>query len=351
MSNFFRNIVEEMKDEDTSMAIDGLGSAEVMGYIDSGCYALNALLSGSIFKGVADNRCTGFAGDPATGKTFFVMSILNNFLAADPESGGILFDTESATSRKMMEGRKIDTSRVIISEPVTIQDFRTNALEFLKLYGESKDRPKAMMILDSLGQLSSKKEMEDSEKGEDKRDMTKAGLIKGTFRVLRLKMAKLRVPMLVTNHVYANVGGYGAPKVMSGGSGLPYTGDTIIFISKSKDRGGAEGSDASGEGSKKAIVGNILTVTTFKSRLSRENQSVQLKLSYDTGLDRYYGLRTIATEGGVFEKKGNKILIPGGATVFGKEIDETPEQVYTQEVLQAIDEVVKRKYAYGSDAV
>jgi RecA/RadA recombinase len=338
VSNFFRNIVEKLKDDDTSMAVDGLGSAEVMGYIDSGCYALNGLLSGSIFKGVADNRCTGFAGDPATGKTFFVMSVLNNFLASDPEAGGALFDTESATSKGMMEGRNIDTSRVILSEPVTIQDFRSKSLNLLDLYAKSEDRPPMMMVLDSLGQLSSLKEIKDTAEGNDVKDMTKAGLIKGTFRVLRLKMAKLRVPMLVTNHVYANVGGYGPPKVMSGGSGLPYTADQIAFIAKSKVKEG------------EVVTGNVLTVTMFKSRLSRENQKVQLLLNYDRGLDRYYGLADIATEGGVFEKVGPKILLPDGRKVYGKEINETPEEVYTPEVLQAIDVVVKKKFAYGSDA-
>lgn len=340
MSNFFRNIVDKMKDEDTSMMVDGLGSAEVMGFIDTGCYALNGLLSGSIFKGVADNRCTGFAGDPATGKTFFVLSVLENFLKANPEAGAAYYDTESATSSAMMAGRGIDTSRVILSEPVTIEDFRYKSLKLLEAYDASEHKPPMMMILDSLGQLSSNKELKDTASNEEAKrgvkDMTKPGLIKGTFRVLRLKMAKLRVPMLVTNHVYANIGGYGPMKQMSGGSGLPYTGDTIIFISKSKDK------------EDDVVQGNILTVTTFKSRLSRENQSVKLRLSYDTGLDRYYGLSDLAVEAGVFAKEGKKFVLPGGAKAWEKELHD-PE-LYTEEVLQAVDAVVKQKFAYGSDA-
>lgn len=339
MSDFFRNIVESLKDDETSMAIDGLGSAECSGYISTGCYALNALLSGTIFGGMANNRCTAFVGDPATGKTFFVLSILQNFLAENETGGAAYYDTESATSRKMMSSRGIDVSRVILSEPTTVQDFRTKVLNFLAEYAKSKpkDRPPLLMALDSLGMLSTLKEMTDAADGKDTRDMTKAQLIKGAFRILRLKMAKLQVPMLVTNHLYAGVGQYAPPKVISGGSGLIYAADGIMMISKSKDKDGTE------------IVGNILTVKSYKSRLSRENQEVKLKLSYDTGLDPYYGLSDIAMTGGIFEKAGPMIRLPDGRKVYGKTIDENPEEVFTKDVLLEIDVAARRRFAYGTE--
>ena len=120
----------------------------------------------------------------------------------------------------MMASRGIDVSRVSIAEPESIEDFRTSAVKMLTNYMEHKDAPPMMMVLDSLGQLSSAKELEDVESGKPARDMTKAQLLRGTFRVLSLKLAKAKVPLLVTNHVYDVVGSYIPMKEMSGGAGL-----------------------------------------------------------------------------------------------------------------------------------
>ena len=108
----------------------------------------------------------------------------------------------------MMSERGIDVERVIIAEPDTIQKFKTHALKLIEAYEKTPegDRPKMMFVLDSLGMLSTSKEMEDSLDGKDTRDMTKSQVIKAAFRVLTLKLAKVKVPMLVTNHVYEVVG-------------------------------------------------------------------------------------------------------------------------------------------------
>ena len=100
MSKFLRNLVEEFKDEDTSIAEDGAGSAEFTGSIDSGSYSLNAALSGSIFGGVPNNKITAFAGESATGKTFFVLGIVKSFLDSNPDAGVIYYDTEAAVTHE-----------------------------------------------------------------------------------------------------------------------------------------------------------------------------------------------------------------------------------------------------------
>lgn len=233
MSDFFRSLVEELKDEDVSIASDGQSSAEFTSFIDTGCYMLNALISGSIFGGMPDNKVLVLAGESSTGKTYVALGIVSNFLKQFPEGGVIYYDTESAITEKMMRDRGIDSSRVIIGEPSTLQDFRTKALKFLETYAGRKDRPPVLMVLDSLGMLSSSKEMQDTAEGKDTKDMTKAQLIRGIFRVLRLKMAKLHVPMIVTGHTYAAVGcmiGETLVK-MSGGYACPIseirTGDVV----------------------------------------------------------------------------------------------------------------------------
>jgi RecA/RadA recombinase len=119
MSDFLKMLVKELKDEDTSMADDGTGSAEFGGFIDTGSFALNAVLSGSLYGGVPDNKITAFAGESATGKTYFVLGIVKSFLEKNPNGGVVYYDTEAAITKQMMQDRGIDTSRVIIAEPDT----------------------------------------------------------------------------------------------------------------------------------------------------------------------------------------------------------------------------------------
>ena len=338
MSKFLRNLVEEFKDEDTSIAEDGAGSAEFTGSIDSGSYSLNAALSGSIFGGVPNNKITAFAGESATGKTFFVLGIVKSFLDSNPDAGVIYYDTEAAVTRDMMKSRGIDTKRVIIAEPDTIQKFREHGLKFLEAYGKTDeaDRPPMMMVLDSLGMLSTSKEMADSLEGKDTRDMTKSQVIKAAFRVLTLKCAKYKVPMLVTNHVYAMVGSYVPMNEISGGTGLKYAASTIAMLSKRKEKVDNE------------VIGNVIKVKMYKSRLSKENAQVECLLTYDKGLDRYYGLLDLAEKYGIFKKVSTRYEMPDGSKVFGKNILEDPKKYYTDEVLKAIDEAAKKEFSYGA---
>ena len=341
MSNFFTDLVEQLKDEDTKILSDGGASAEYSGCIDTGSYALNAVLSGSIYGGVPNNKVTAFAGESSTGKTFFVLGIVKQFLDANPEGGVIYFDTEAAVTKHMMESRGVDTSRVVISEPDTIQKFRHTALQIIEKYQaqpEAKRKP-MIMVLDSLGQLSSTKEMEDTAEGKETKDMTKSAILKATFRVLNLKLAKIGVPLLVTNHVYDVVGAYIPTKEMSGGSGLKYTASTIVYLSKRKDKDGTE------------VVGNIVRCKLQKSRLTKENSQVEVKITYSTGLDRYFGLLEIAEKHGIIKKVSTRYELSNGTKVFGKNINEEPEKYFTKEILDQIDEACKKEFLYGQDSV
>lgn len=338
MSNFFRDLVEDIKDEDTAIAADGVGSAEFTGTIDTGSYILNAAISGSIYGGVPNNKVTAFAGESATGKTFFVLGIVQNFLANNPNAGVVYYDTEAAVTKDMMEKRGIDTNRVIIAEPDTIQAFRHHALKVIDAYEKQpKDRrPPMMFVLDSLGLLSTTKELEDTAEGKETRDMTKAQLIKATFRVLTLKLAKVRVPMLVTNHVYDVVGAYIPMKEIGGGTGLKYAASTICMLTKKKDKDGTD------------VVGNIVKCKMYKSRLSKENGIAEVRLSYDRGLDRYYGLLELAEKHNIFKKVSTRYELPDGSKIFGKEINTNPEKYYTPEIMKLLDVCAQKEYSYGS---
>lgn len=341
MSDFFRNIIESIKDSDTNMMADGKNSAEFGSYVDTGCYIFNGVISGSLRGGMADNKVLAIAGESSTGKTFLALGIVKQFLDRDPRAGVIYYDTESAVTRKMMTDRGIDVSRVIVSEPATLQDFRTKAITFLDKYAATpkKDRPPVLMVLDSLGMLSSSKELEDTAAGKDTRDMTKAQLIRGLFRVLRLKLAKLHIPMIITSHTYAVVGAYVPMQELSGGGGLKYAADNIIQLSKKKDK------DKEND-----VVGVLLKARMYKSRLSRENQDVEMRLSYSSGLDRYYGLLQLGEEHGVFKKtkvgSQNAYSNQDGEVVTMRKIEANPAAFFDPWMDQ-LEAAAAKQFRYG----
>lgn len=338
MSDFFRNLVEDLKDEDTVIAADGTGSAEYTGSIDTGSYILNAALSGSLNGGVPNNKVTAFAGESATGKTFFVLGVVQNFLKNNPDAGVVYYDTEAAVTKEMMESRGIDTKRVILAEPDTIQNFRTHALNVIDNYSKQPvdRRPPMMFVLDSLGLLSTTKEMEDTADGKETRDMTKAQVIKATFRVLTLKLAKVKIPMLVTNHVYDVVGSYVPMKEIGGGSGLKYAASTIVMLGKKKDK---EGTD---------LVGNIIKATMFKSRLSKEGKMVEVKLSFEKGLNRHFGLIDLGVKYGIFKQVSTRIELPDGTKQYAKTIYNEPEKYFTEEIMDQLEVAAKKEFMYGA---
>ena len=164
MTEFLENIVKDLDDEHTTIAAEGKSSAEFSGTMDTGSYILNAILSGSLYGGVANNKITAFAGEASTGKTFFVLGVIKQFLTDNEQGGVIYFDTESAVTNEMMQIRGIDTTRIVKSEPDTIQKFRHTSIQILDNYiaQDAEERKPLVMVLDSLGQLSSTKEIEDT---------------------------------------------------------------------------------------------------------------------------------------------------------------------------------------------
>ena len=279
--NFLKDIVKEIDNEYASLVSDGVAAGDTSGFIDTGSYIFNALVSGSIFGGIPGNKITALAGESSTGKTYFCLGVVQHFLESNPDAGVIFFESESAISRDMIESRGIDSSRMMIVPVTTVQEFRTQAIRILDKYLEQppSSRQPLMFVLDSLGMLSTTKEIEDSEAGKETRDMTRAQVVKSIFRVLTLKLGKANVPLIVTNHTYDVVGSYIPTKEMGGGSGLKYASSTIIYLSKKKEKDSQE------------VVGNIIKAKTVNSRLSKDNKSVCIRLYYDErGLDKYYGL-------------------------------------------------------------
>ena len=339
MSDFLKDIIKETGNEYATLVSEGVEAGDVDSFIDTGSLAFNALLSGSIYGGMPSNKITAIAGEAATGKTFFALGIVKAFLEKNKDAGVIYFESESALTKELVESRGIDSSRMVIVPVATVQEFRHQSIKVIDKYIEQdeKTRKPLMFVLDSLGMLSTTKEMEDTAEGKETRDMTRSQIVKAAFRVLTLKLGKAKVPMIMTNHTYDVIGSMFPQKEMGGGSGLKYAASNIVYLSKRKEKDGKE------------IIGNIIHCKNYKSRLTKENAMIDVKLTYKTGLDRHYGLLELGEEAGVFKKVSTRYEMPDGTKVFGKSINENADKYFTKEVLDKIDEHTKRKFTYGED--
>jgi RecA/RadA recombinase len=332
--DFLKDIVKEIGDDYTKLASD---IDETETYVDTGSYIFNALVSGSVFGGVSGNKITAIAGESSTGKTFFSLAVVKNFLDANPDGYCLYFDTEAAITKSLVESRGIDTSRLVVVNVVTIEEFRGKALKAVDIYLKKplEERKPCMFVLDSLGMLSTEKEITDALNDKQVRDMTKSQLVKGAFRMLTLKLGQANVPLLVTNHTYDVIGAYVPTKEMGGGSGLKYAASTIIYLSKKKEKDGTE------------VVGNIIKAKTAKSRLSKENKDVEIRLYYDErGLDRYYGLLELGEIGGLWKNVAGRYEIDG-KKIYAKQILKEPEVYFTPEVMEQLDQIARKEFSYG----
>ena len=336
-NDFLKKIIKDTGNEYASVVEDGVEAGDVDTFIDTGSFILNGLLSGSLNGGLPANKITALAGESATGKTYFLMGIVKSFLEADPSAGVVYFESESAITKQMVIDRGIDPKRMVVFPVTTVQQFRTEALKILDSYLEQdeSDRQPLFMCLDSLGMLSTTKEVEDTSDGKETRDMTRAQVLKACFRVLTLKLGRAKVPMVITNHTYDVVGSMFPTKEMGGGSGLKYAASSIVYLSKKKEKDGTE------------VIGNIIHCKNHKSRLTVENKMVDVRLLYERGLDRYYGLLDLALEHGVFKSVSTRIELPDGTKTFGKTINNDPEKYFTDEVMAQLEEAAAKEFKYG----
>jgi len=332
--SFLKDLIKDVGNEYASLAQD---IEEDERYVSTGSYIFNALVSGSIYGGISGNKITAIAGESSTGKTFFALAVVKHFLDSDPNAICVYYDTESAITKGLLEDRGIDTSRVVVMNVVTIEEFRVKALQcvdkYLKI--DKSDRQPMMFVLDSLGMLSTEKEIGDALADKQVKDMTKSQLVKGAFRMLTLKLGQADVPLIVTNHTYDVIGAYVPTKEMGGGSGLKYAASTIIYLSKKKEKDGKE------------IIGNIIKAKTAKSRLSKENQQVEVRLYYDArGLDQFYGLLELGELGGLWKNVAGRYEIDG-KKVYAKAILADPDKYFTPEVLDKLDIIARNTFSYG----
>ena len=339
MKDYLKEIIKETGNEYATLVSEGVEAGDVSSYIDTGSYTFNALLSGSIFGGLPSNKITAIAGEAATGKTFFALGIVKSFLDKNKEAGVIYFESESALTRDLVEARGIDSKRMVIVPVATVQEFRHQSIKVIDKYieqEESKRKP-FMFVLDSLGMLSTTKEMTDTAEGKETRDMTRSQIVKAAFRVLTLKLGKAKVPMIMTNHTYDVIGSMFPQKEMGGGSGLKYAASNIVYLSKRKEKDG------------KQVIGNVIHCKNYKSRLTKENDMIDVRLTYDKGLDKHYGLLDLAIKYDIFKSVSTRVELPDGSKQYAKTINNEPDKFFTKDILAQIDKAAKKEFLYGAE--
>ena len=334
-NEFISGLISAIGD-DVAVSMDAL--PDTLTTMDTGSYSLNALLGADIFKG-PPVTIIGLAGDPSTGKTFFAVCLAKLFLDTHPNSVVIYYESEQALFKQMMVARGIDPRRIVLVDVETVQQFRSKIMNAIKKIAEEENPPKVMMILDSLGMLSTTKEVTDMEAGKETKDMTRPGLIRGAFRAFTKKLGKLEIPMIVTNHTYDVIGNMFVTKEMGGGGGLKFAASCIVHLSKAQD--------AEGTGADKEIKGAIITCKLMKGRFSKEKKKVKVRITFENGLDRYYGLIDLAAKAGLWTKAAKGWNIGLEKPVTEKAILKDPEKYFTLEVLNKINDYVKVEFAYG----
>ena len=332
VKDFIKHLIKESQNDMATVVSSGI-VGDCYTFVDTGSYSLNALTSGSMYGGVPSNKITCFAGSEAVGKTFITLSIAKNFLDQDKKNLVIYFESEGALTKDMIEERGLDIDRIGLFPVATVEEFRTQCVRIIENSG--KNEGKMMIFLDSLGNLSTMKEMGDVAGGSDKRDMTRAPMIRGTFRTLSLMLSKHNIPLIITNHTYDAIGSMFPKKEISGGGGIKYAASTIVTLARRKHKDGTE------------VIGNIIKAKLVKGRMTKEESVIEMMLDYQKGLDKYYGLVSIAEKYGIFKKVSTRFETPSGKA-FEKTIVNDPEKYFTEDVMKELEKAVFKEFNYGS---
>ncbi len=258
---------------------EGGGTSKISEYISTGNYLLNACMSGSLLKGIPNNRSVCLSGESGVGKTYLLLN-----MCREAQKMGyfiIYYDSENAVDAELASNFGVDLS-LFRYEPVqTIQEFRSNVTNIIDTLIEQKEAgneiPKLFIALDSAGNLASQKEVDDAKAYSDKADLSRAKMMKSLFRIMMSKLGIIGGSFVFTNHVYKTMDLY-AQDVQSGGQGLVYGASIILNMTKAKLKEGTE------------QTGIVVTAKPQKNRFCIPTP-VKFHISYQKGMNKFVGLQ------------------------------------------------------------
>ena len=374
----FADLNKEMsKISEYGDTLDKSTISEIDHFIPTGNFHLNACLTGSLFGGYPNNRAVALAGPSGTGKTYL---ILNAIKQAQKLGYSIIFyDSENAVDKHLVEKFGIDPKTFRYEPCNTVQEFRSSVTAITDVLIEQKKKgiklPKIMVVLDSAGNLATQKEIDDAKTGSSKADMTRAKLLKSTFRIIMTQFGICKIPFLFTNHTYQTQDLF-SRQVGGGGTGPEYAASIILFLGKAKLKEGIE------------QTGIIVTAKPNKNRFAKPTP-IKFHISFNKGMNPYVGLEEyigwdtcgiergrFITEGAFgkltdpgkadcrihkFKKDGKAVVVyfqpsPTARKICVKHLNDAVDlnqlytpQVLTDDVLKLIEPQVVAKFNYGDE--
>ena len=249
---------------------------------------MNVALSGRLDGGLAPGL-TMFAGPSKHFKTAFALLLAKSYMEKYPEAVMLFYDSEFGTPIKYFETFEIDMDRVLHTPLTDIEQLKFDIMQQL---ADVNRGDKLIIVLDSIGNLASKKEVEDALEGKSVADMSRAKQVKSLFRMVTPHLNLKDMPMIVVNHTYKEIGLF--PKdIVGGGTGSYYSADNIYIIGRQQEKDGTE------------IVGYNFIINVEKSRYVREKSKIPINVSFDGGISKWSGLLDIAIESGHVIKPTN----------------------------------------------
>ncbi len=323
--------------------------SRVGGWIDTGSYVLNAIVSGSIHGGIPKGRVTMMGGESMTGKTLFVLKILAN--AQKEGLIPVIFDTENAVDPEGAERIGLDITKVKYVPCVTIEQTRNALFKFLTAVKEKGLEGKFIIAIDSLGNLQS--ELEHSRMGKDSTssDMgTKARAMKSLMQTCTNLGATTQTTILCTNHVYDDPSAMfpSIEKHMPGGKSIVYLPSVTIQLARKPVKSdGGKTMDAETAVGQKNYAGIIIRALTRKNRFIKQYLQGEMFLSFHTGLDRYYGLLDLAVGVGAVIQTGSTYQLPDGKKIGYYKNFRKDKELWENTILPVVEEKIKTEWAYS----
>ena len=285
------SLLEKLKKSSRTTGTDVLSDSKLFGEKElttTSVPMVNVALSGSIDGGLASGL-TVLAGPSKHFKTSFALLMASAYLKKHKDAVLLFYDSEFGSPQSYFEAFDVDTSRVLHTPVTNIEELKFDLVHQLN---EIERKEKVIVIIDSVGNIASKKEVEDAENMKSVADMTRAKALKGLFRMITPMLTLKDVPLLAINHTYMEQGLF--PKaVVSGGTGVMYSADNVWIIGRRQDKVGTE------------VVGYDFVVNIEKSRFVKEKSKIPISVSWEGGIEKWSGLTEVALETGYVIKPKN----------------------------------------------
>ena len=297
---------------------------------------INVALSGSVDGGLTPGL-TVLAGPSKHFKTSFALLMAAAYMKKYPDSVMLFYDSEFGSPQAYFQQFEIDTDRVLHTPITNVEELKFDMISQL----ENLDRgDRVIVVIDSIGNLASKKEMEDTLNEKSVADMSRAKALKGLFRMATPYLAMKDIPMLAVNHTYKEIGLF--PKdIVGGGTGIYYSADNIWILGRQQDKKGTE------------IQGYHFVINIEKSRYVKEKSKIPITVSWDGGVRHYSGLLDVALAGGYVVKPSNgwyaTVDMETGEIGGKVRHDQTLEKDFWDPVFNQTDfkEFIKKQYSIG----